>query len=74
MKTYLVTWQINVDDIGAQSPEDVAKLVWNKYFAHSHIANVFTLQDEETKEIFIVDLDETGADDYSPENFNLQSE
>ena len=52
MKSYCVSWEIEVD---ADSPQDAAKLAWDLMRGANSTANVFTVCDDEG-EVTRVDL------------------
>ena len=55
MKSFLVTWEINID---ADTAEEAALDAWQMYFSEDTDANFFTVEDEETGKKHDVDVDD----------------
>lgn len=64
MKTFKVVWEIQLD---ANDPLDAAKIAL-KWIQGSSQAHQFYVQEEDSKELFSVDLDEEDHDTVLPVN------
>lgn len=51
---YRVTWCI---DVGADSPEEAAKYVWQRYFHHGHSATIFEVQQHDEPDSEMIDVE-----------------